>query len=127
MSVRLSVNLHCLDAKGCGILPTGKHSIRLLCAFGNQIIYQNSDVGFVTLEYKWSFAFVVKVSIYPCLHSLCCSLFLTCCYVNLTSVEKAFYKFCLEAVGELYRWKIIIFYCIAWTEKFNRFKTFYFS
>ena len=87
----------------------GKHAVGFVHAFGNEIVDQYSDVGFVALQYHGFFPFQRPVCVDSGYESLRRGLFVSGRSVDLTCEIQAGNEFRFERMVQLRRRKIVVF------------------
>src|SRR5690606_41718203 len=96
-----------------------EHSVWFFGSFGNQIINQNTNTGFVSAKDKWFFFLHFQSRINSCHSPLCSCFFITCCSVDLPGKKQVINQLCFQRMFQLCRRKIVILYSTTWAEKFS--------
>ena len=92
----------------------GEHTIWLIYPLHHQVIYQDSDVCFVTLQDNLFEPVQLAVGIDTRHQTLRRSLLITRSAVDLTCEVESIHQLGLQRVAELCGWEVVVLYGVTW-------------
>ena len=94
----------------------GEHPVGLIGAFGDQVIDEYADIGFISSKCEGCLFDAVLVAVDACNKSLTCGLLVSGCPIDLTCEIEVAEVFGLKGMVQLGRREIIVFNSVARSE-----------
>ena len=105
-----------LSQKNAVFCAAREHAVGFIRAFGDEIVNQNADVGFVSAQGEWFDSSSLLVAVDASDESLTRSLFVPCCAIDLSSEIEVLQVFGLKGMVQLGRREVVVFDRIPWPE-----------
>ena len=90
------------------LCAAGEHAVGLVHPLGNQVIDQNTQIGFITPGHPWTFTTTLQRGVQPGKQTLCCCLFIASRAIDLARKKQALNLLGLKAALERARVKVVV-------------------
>jgi len=98
------------------LCAAGEHSVWFVGAFGDEVVYEYTDIGLVASKDEWFLFVVFEVAVDSGHESLTGCLLIASGPVDLSCEIEVRQPFCFEGVVELGGWEVVVFNGISRAE-----------